>query len=325
MIRRLLLTLLGAAALLLVPWTVYLAYTLPAGHGTEQWRSAWVGFDIALVCCFAVAAWLGLRRRRAAVPMLAATAALLCCDAWFDVVLDWSAPDHLVSVAMAVLVEIPLAVVLAWRARQLLIGGMPSRSLTVQDIELHNDPSYQRLTRELSTLGVATPSTLATTLGHSPEEVNARLRRLAVGGYIRECANGRWRMAGQSLRLPVLDETDEADRPKVAAYLAAKYAGELRLLGWAAEHRDEFGPWGQGERAVTHLTAAELADFTAEYNELLTRYCLLRDRPSAKTREVAIRFYAFPFPADRSVQPTANVTPSSTVDSSGVVPTKKGS
>ncbi|SDY10893.1 hypothetical protein SAMN05421504_104531 [Amycolatopsis xylanica] len=302
MIRRLLLTALGAAALLLVPWTVYLARTLPAGHDTGQWRSAWVGFDIALLCCFTVAAWLGLRRRRAAVPMLAATAALLCCDAWFDVVLDWSAPDRMVSVAMAVLVEIPLAIVLAWRARQLLTGGMPSRGMTVRDIELHNDPSYQRLTRELGTLGTATPGTLATALGHSRDEVNARLRRLAEGGYVRQGSDGQWRTVGQSLRLPVLAEVDEPDRPAVAAYLAAKYEGELRLLGWAAEHRDEFGPWGQGERAVTHLTAAELAGFTAEYNELLTRYCLLRDRPSANTREIAIRFYAFPFPANMSAR-----------------------
>jgi hypothetical protein len=35
-----------------------------------------------------------VRRRRAAVPLLAAMAALLLCDAWFDVVLDWTSPDR---------------------------------------------------------------------------------------------------------------------------------------------------------------------------------------------------------------------------------------
>jgi hypothetical protein len=89
MIRRVLLVFLGAAAVCLVPWTGYLAQTLPDRYEASQWRTAWVGFDVALACCFAGAAWLGLRRR-AAVPLLVAAAALLCCDAWFDVVLDWA-------------------------------------------------------------------------------------------------------------------------------------------------------------------------------------------------------------------------------------------
>ncbi|ALG08454.1 hypothetical protein [Kibdelosporangium phytohabitans] len=77
MSRRLLLLVVGGAAVLLVPWTIYLAGVLPDHHRIGEWRLAWVGFDIALVCCFAVAVRLGLRRRRAAVPMMAATAAML--------------------------------------------------------------------------------------------------------------------------------------------------------------------------------------------------------------------------------------------------------
>lgn len=72
-IRRFLLFFLGAAAVCLVSWIVYLANTLPDQFDTGQWRAAWVGFDVALLGCFASAAWLGVRRRRAAVPLLAAT------------------------------------------------------------------------------------------------------------------------------------------------------------------------------------------------------------------------------------------------------------
>lgn len=122
MIRRVLLAFIGVGAVVLVPWTTYLAGTLPDDHG----RLAWVGFDIALACCFAVATWLGARRRRGAVP---------------------------------------------------------------------------------------------------------------------------------------------------------------------AHHRDDFGPWGKGERATAHLTEAE-------YHELATRYCLLRTGRAPGTREVAIRFYAFPVPQE---------------------------
>lgn len=127
--RRRLLALLTGCAVVLVPWTGYLAATLPARHTTGQWKFAWVGFDVALLICLAAAAWLGWRRRRAAVPALVATAALLLADAWFDVLLDWGGADPLdgwTSLAMAVLVEIPLAVFLLLRARLLLPADAPA-------------------------------------------------------------------------------------------------------------------------------------------------------------------------------------------------------
>lgn len=64
MIRRMVLVFLTGAAVCLLPWTVYLAHTLPDRYDTCQWRAAWVGFDIALLLCFAAAAWLGLRPHR---------------------------------------------------------------------------------------------------------------------------------------------------------------------------------------------------------------------------------------------------------------------
>jgi hypothetical protein len=70
---------------------------------------------------------LGLRRRRAAVPLLAATAALLCADAWFDVVLDWGGPDQWMSVLMALLLELPVAILLMAYARKAL--GKPVRQM----------------------------------------------------------------------------------------------------------------------------------------------------------------------------------------------------
>ena len=125
MSRRALLAMVAAAAACLLPWTVYLAQSLPDRHGTDSWKVAWVGFDTGLLLLFAAAAVLGLRRRRAAVPLLAATAALLCADAWFDVVLDWDAPDRWVSVAMALLLELPVAVLLLLHQRVVLDGRAP--------------------------------------------------------------------------------------------------------------------------------------------------------------------------------------------------------
>jgi len=166
---------------------------------------------------------------------------------------------------------------------------------------VHTDTSYQRLLRTLGNLAPATAETVAAALGLGGVEVTAALSRLARVGYVRQWRDGRWRRRAQNLRLPKIDQIDNADRPRVAAYLNAKYDLELRLLTWAARHRDEFGPWGKGERAVTHLTETELSSLDAEYNELITRYCLLRTGPTRDTREVAVRFYAFPFhPVDEA-------------------------
>jgi hypothetical protein len=288
-IRRLLLVFLGAAAVCLVPWTVYLANTLPDQFDTGQWRAAWVGFDFALLCCFAGAAWLGLRRRRAAVPLLAVTAALLLCDAWFDVLLDWESPDRWTSVALAVFAELPIAVVLLVAARRLLTGEMRRRALTIRDIEVHDDPRCQELFRYL-------PATAEELAGAGLGDVERILDRLAADGFVRRQRDGRWVALPQSLWEPRPDEFDEPYRTRVAAFLDEKYGEELALLSWAARHRDEFGPWGRAQRASARLTELELREFEAEYLELLTRYVRLRGRPAPGVRRLAVRFYAFPTP-----------------------------
>ena len=109
--RRLRVGLAATAALLLVPWTIYLAVSLPGNHQVRAWGPLWVGFDGIELLLLALTFWLSLQRR--AVGLLAAfgTGVVLLCDAWFD--LFTSAPGDLwQAVLAAVVVEIPLAVVL---------------------------------------------------------------------------------------------------------------------------------------------------------------------------------------------------------------------
>ncbi len=295
MIRRLLLVFLAGAAVFLVPWTVYLADTLPTTFDTGQWNLAWVGFDTGLACCFAAATWLGWRRHRAAVPMLAATAALLCCDAWFDVLLDWASPDRWTSVAMALCAELPIAGLLLLRARTLLVGPGP-RALTLRDIEVRTEARYQRLLGALGDARRADAATLAAELALPVGEVDTMLRELRAAGYLRS-RNGRWQQAAMSTTMPRPEDFDGTRRERVERFVNAKFDRELRLFGWAAEHRDEFGEWGRGHRATVRLNVTELAAFNAEYEELIARYSL-RHRSTSDAKEVAVRFYAFPNPAD---------------------------
>jgi len=118
--RRHTLELLTVSAVGLVPWTVLLWFTLPTGYAVRQWRTAWVGFDVLLVVSMACTALLGWRRHRAVLVAATTTAALLVCDAWFDVSLALGTPGVWLSAALAVCVELPLAVYLILKVRGML-------------------------------------------------------------------------------------------------------------------------------------------------------------------------------------------------------------
>ena len=109
-IRTFRLTTLTVVAVALVPWTVYLAMTLPARYEVHSWSAAWVGFDIILVLLLAATAVLGWQRRQLMIPTAFAAGVLLLCDAWFDVMLT-APPDRWLSVA-SVALELPIAVFL---------------------------------------------------------------------------------------------------------------------------------------------------------------------------------------------------------------------
>lgn len=113
--RRYTLQLLTVSAVGLVPWTVLLWFTLPSGYTVRQWRTAWVGFDALLVLAMASTTVLGWRRHRGVVVAAVGTAALLICDAWFDVSLALGTPGVWLSTALAVGVELPLAAFLIRR------------------------------------------------------------------------------------------------------------------------------------------------------------------------------------------------------------------
>lgn len=108
--------LLVLGAVVLVPWTLVLAYSLPARHTSQHWDVAWVGFDFALAASLAATGW-GIARRAVWVQTAAAVAAtLLVCDAWFDNVLANGYDEHLEAALEAVFVEIPLALFCLWLA-----------------------------------------------------------------------------------------------------------------------------------------------------------------------------------------------------------------
>ena len=107
---------LAAVAVGLVPWTLYLTYTLPARHVTHDWNVAWAGFDVALASAL-VATAIGVRMRAAWLEATAAVStALLLTDAWFDIVLADGGSERREAVLLAVVAELPLALFCLWIA-----------------------------------------------------------------------------------------------------------------------------------------------------------------------------------------------------------------
>src|SRR5262249_46725728 len=100
------------AAIGLIPWTIYLALTLPENYTAQHWLAVWVGFDVLLLVFMIATAVLGFVRHHLLTLFAFTTGVLLLCDAWFDVLTARRGDDLVVSVLIAVLGEVPLAAVL---------------------------------------------------------------------------------------------------------------------------------------------------------------------------------------------------------------------
>ena len=102
--------LLTLTAIGLVPWTLWLTFSLPSRHLTDHYDLAWVGFDIGLATALALTARATIRRSPWVVPLAAATGTMLLCDAWFDVVTSRGGGERAEALFEAFLAELPLAV-----------------------------------------------------------------------------------------------------------------------------------------------------------------------------------------------------------------------
>lgn len=118
---------LAAAALFLVPWSVWLASSLPCRYLSQHWGIAWAGFDTALAAALALTGVAALRHApwldRAAV----ATATLLAADAWFDVVTSRGAAAVALATTEAVAVELPVALLCIWVAQRFATPAVRER------------------------------------------------------------------------------------------------------------------------------------------------------------------------------------------------------
>jgi hypothetical protein len=117
--REIRISLMVVSAVALVPWTVYLAISLPRAYIAYNWNATWVGFDVLLLVLMTATAVFGYLRRQMLVVTAFATGVLLIADAWFDV-MTAHGDERTWSVLSAIVVELPLAAVLIAGSMQVL-------------------------------------------------------------------------------------------------------------------------------------------------------------------------------------------------------------
>jgi hypothetical protein len=114
-------TLFGTAAVILAAWTIVLGSVLRMDARVANWSIAWVGLDLAEAVVLLSCAVLIRRRSALLSPVAAAGGTLIIVDAWFDVLTSAHDRHWYVSIALALVVEIPGAVIcglISWRSRE---------------------------------------------------------------------------------------------------------------------------------------------------------------------------------------------------------------
>lgn len=105
-------------AVLLLPWIVYLALTLPHRAIAHHYNLSWVGFDVFLGLTMVRTAWLAFRQRRQVELPAVATATMLIIDAWFDITTSQPGWPLIQALLLAIFVELPTAALALYISRR---------------------------------------------------------------------------------------------------------------------------------------------------------------------------------------------------------------
>lgn len=95
--------------LVLVPWTIYLGVTLPKHHLSSHWDVSWTGLDIGLAFSLISTGILAYKKSIWLIITASTTGSFLLVDAWFDVMSEKSAFVLHQAIVLALLFEVPLA------------------------------------------------------------------------------------------------------------------------------------------------------------------------------------------------------------------------
>jgi hypothetical protein len=105
MINRRVSALAAAVVMFMIPWMIFLGFTLPQRYDARQWQLVWIGFDVFEIAVLAHVAWSAWFRRQLTLVSTIIAATLLFSDAWFDVITSIGNRDKWVTLATALFGE----------------------------------------------------------------------------------------------------------------------------------------------------------------------------------------------------------------------------
>ena len=114
----------------MIPWLLYLAFTLPASATDAHWALAWVGLDSCEALALFATGRLLLRADNRCALAATATAVLLLTDAWLVVTSAAPGDELLTAIAMAVFAEAPISLACIALALRLIRHPFPSATET---------------------------------------------------------------------------------------------------------------------------------------------------------------------------------------------------
>lgn len=198
------------AGVALVPWLIVLATGLPATTTAPHWTVAWVGLDSMEAIGLIATGLLTLRRSVRRVPVAAATAMLLVCDAWFDTTTS-SGSGFGTALFMAFTAELPLAAVCA----VLALRGLPrGKGAAAQDAAIaaadRTSPAAAPVTRPRP-VSVPAPAPATTARAQGPASgAAARKEQARKGQSTPHTAGG---LTAGVIRLPSASGRADAGGP----------------------------------------------------------------------------------------------------------------
>jgi len=99
----------GAA--ILVPWIVYLSFSLPTRDLSNDWDVVWVGFDAFVVFVMILTAYFAARKSVWLILAASALGTAMLVDSWFDVMTAKDGKDTTQAVFLALFGELPVALI----------------------------------------------------------------------------------------------------------------------------------------------------------------------------------------------------------------------
>jgi DNA-binding MarR family transcriptional regulator len=185
-----------------------------------------------------------------------------------------------------------------------MTGRLPRRDIaSLDELKALAHPLRQRMLYHLAFSGSSTATSIARAFGENTGSTSYHLRQLERFGFIEQDPDrpaGRerwWRLVPLDLRSIEGQAADSAEARDLGRFRLERDRNLVdRFL--RNRHRLSSAEAAMFSSSATHLTSDELARFTDEYVELLTKWWRPEGERPPDAEPVAVLFYAFPWPGE---------------------------